>query len=134
MTILVTGAAGFIGSNLAQSLLARGHRVVGLDNLSLGKEANLASIIGHRAFSFCAVDLADRNHYRSVLEVFHREVPISEIWHLAASSDIPSGVANADVDLRDTFMTSFNTLALMRELRIANVAFASSSAVYGDRG
>ena len=53
---------------------------------------------------------------------------------MAANSDIPGGIADSDVDLRDTFLTTYNTLVLMRELQIPTIAFASSSAVYGDLG
>jgi UDP-glucose 4-epimerase len=56
------------------------------------------------------------------------------VWHLAANSDIPAGVEDANVDLRDTFMTTFNTLQLMKEFEIPVLAFASSSAIYGDLG
>ena len=51
MTILVTGAAGFIGSHLVDALLARGHRVVGVDNLSLGTRANLGAALKNPSFS-----------------------------------------------------------------------------------
>jgi len=54
------------------------------------------------------------------------------VWHLAANSDIPAGVRDPRVDHRNTFMTTFNTLLLMRELKIPRIAFASTSAVYGE--
>jgi UDP-glucose 4-epimerase len=53
---------------------------------------------------------------------------------MAANSDIPAGIADPAIDLRDTFMTTFNTLLVMRELGIGNLNFASSSAIYGDLG
>jgi len=132
--ILITGAAGFIGCNLAASMLARGRMVAGLDNLSLGSERNLESIRKDRNFIFEAVDLADIESYRRALRALHARHKIAEVWHLAASSDIPAGVADSRVDLRDTFMTTFNTLLLMKELDIDTIAFSSSSAVYGDHG
>jgi len=132
MAILITGVAGFIGCNLAAAMLERGAEVVGFDKLALGSHRNLQALRGNRRFAFEAVDLAELESYRSALRALH--APISEVWHLAASSDIPAGVADPRIDLRDTFMTSFNTLLLMREIGIRTIAFASSSAVYGDQG
>jgi UDP-glucose 4-epimerase len=59
---------------------------------------------------------------------------ISEVWHLAANSDIPAGITDAAIDLRDTFMTTYNTLEVMKQHQIPVLAFASTSAVYGDLG
>ena len=58
-TCLVTGAAGFIGSHLVDRLLALGHRVIGLDNLMLGRRANLAAALRHKQFSFQELDVND---------------------------------------------------------------------------
>jgi UDP-glucose 4-epimerase len=134
MTIFITGVAGFVGANLAARLLARGDRVVGFDNLCRGSMSNLAAALRHPAFAFERVDLADLAAYRRALSGAHASSAISEIWHLAANSDIPAGIADANIDLRDTLMTTFNTLELMKEFRIGRIAFASSSAVYGDHG
>ena len=134
MAILITGAAGFVGANLATVLLGRGEGVVGFDNLRLGSRRNLEPVLGQRDFAFDAVDLADIAAYRTALRAAHSHNRVTEVWHLAASSDIPAGIADPHVDLRDTFMTTFNTLLLMRELGIETLAFASSSAVYGDLG
>ena len=134
MRIFITGVAGFIGSNLAAALLARGGEVAGFDNLCLGSTRNLDSILRHPNFAFEVVDLADIDAYRRALRALHSRSPITEVWHLAASSDIPAGIADPHVDLRDTFMTTFNTLLLMKELKIETIAFSSSSAVYGDLG
>jgi UDP-glucose 4-epimerase len=54
------------------------------------------------------------------------------VWHLAANSDIPAGVADPNVDLRDTFLTTYNVLNFMRRCKIEGIAFASTSAVYGE--
>jgi len=134
MSILITGVAGFVGCNLAAAMLERGEEVVGFDNLSLGSTSNLKSVRGHPKFVFDVVDLADIAAYRRALRAPHSRSRITEIWHLAASSDIPAGIADPQVDLRDTFLTTFNTLLLMKELSIDTIAFASSSAVYGDLG
>lgn len=134
MTIFITGVAGFIGCNLARALLQSGEEVAGFDNLRLGSTRNLESMLGHPNFTFEVVDLADIDAYRCALRLLHSRKQVDEIWHLAASSDIPAGIADPYVDLRDTFMTTFNTLLLLKEFNIRTVAFASSSAVYGDLG
>ena len=86
MCILITGAAGFIGSNLAAAMIARGERVVGIDNLSLGKIRNIAAIGENRSFSFETVDLADIEAYGQVLRRLHAREPIREVWHLVTCS------------------------------------------------
>ena len=134
MAIFITGVAGFIGCNLARAMVERGEQVAGFDNLRLGSARNLDSLLRHPNFAFETVDLADIDAYRRALRALHLRSRITEVWHLAASSDIPAGIADPQIDLRDTFMTSFNSLLLMKELEIPAIAFASSSAVYGDLG
>ncbi len=134
MAVLVTGAAGFIGCNLSKSLVAQGKKVVGFDNLSLGRLSNLEDLLGSPSFSFTEVDLFELGPYRDALARAAAIEPITEIWHLVANSDIPSGVEDSRVDFRDTFMTTFHTLELMKEYGIGVIAFASSSAIYGNHG
>jgi len=134
MSILITGVAGFIGCNLARVMLGHGKTVIGFDNLCRGSMKNLEPIIQHSCFKFLNVDLTDIDSYRIALQAAHQRSPVTEIWHLAANSDIPAGVMDSGVDLRDTFMTTHNTLALMKELSIRTMSFSSSSAVYGDLG
>jgi UDP-glucose 4-epimerase len=134
VTILITGVAGFVGCNLAQAFLKQGETVAGFDNLSRGRLQNLAIVSTAQRFSFVQVDLAEIEDYGRALRHVHDRNPVSEIWHLAANSDIPAGTADPAVDMRDTFLTTFNTLRLMKELKIPTLAFSSSSAVYGDHG
>jgi UDP-glucose 4-epimerase len=134
MAVFITGVAGFVGCNLARAMLERGEQVAGFDNLCRGSAANLEPIRRQPRFAFERVDLDDLDAYRRALRALHARSPITEVWHLAANSDIPAGTTDPNVDLRDTFMTTFNTLLLMKELRIATLAFASSSAVFGDHG
>jgi len=115
-------------------MLDDGHCVIGMDNLCRGTLANLKDVMNHPEFSFERVNLDDIQVYRSALAAAHAASPIQEIWHLAANSDIPAGVDDPAVDLRDTFMTTYNTLVLMAEFGIDTLAFASSSAIYGDFG
>ncbi len=134
MTIFITGVAGFIGSRLAGALLDAGQVVAGFDNLCRGSLANLDSALRNPNFAFSTVHLNDLKAYRTALAAVHARLPISEIWHMAANSDIPAGMTDPSVDFRDTFQTTLNTLVLMNELGIRAIAFASSSAIYGDHG
>jgi len=127
-TIYVTGAAGFIGSHLVDALLARGHRVLGADSRALGRRENLALALGNPRFVFQQLDV---NDLAATMAFLRAHGPVDEAWHLAANSDIPAGVSDPDVDLNLTFLTTFNTLKAMHALGIPRLAFASSSAIYG---
>jgi UDP-glucose 4-epimerase len=134
MSIFITGVAGFVGCRLANCLLDRGETVAGFDNLSCGSLDNLQTSLKHPKFHFSTIDLADLNAYRNAISELHARTPIREVWHLAANSDIPKGIKDPNVDFRDTFLTTFNSLIVMRELDIGTIVFASSSAIYGDLG
>ena len=129
--VLITGAAGFIASHLADALLARGISVTGIDNLKLGKRENLASAFKNPKFNFFQADLNDLATMGQIIAGESKLAPFDTVWHLAANSDIRAGVADPDVDLRDTFLTTYNVLKLMREHKIPRLAFASTSAIYG---
>ena len=135
MTQIVAGGAGFIGSLLVSALLAQeGSDVVVLDNLSRGRANYLASALSTGRCRLIEVDCAKRGALGAALEFVLKGRPAQAIWHMAANSDIPAGIADPRIDLRDTFMTTFNLLAAMRELSIPKFHFASSSAIYGDFG
>ncbi len=134
MTVLITGGAGFVAANLVGRLLARGETVLAFDNLSRGTLDNIRSILDHPRFVFARVDLADAAAFHAAVQTRASLGPITEVWHLAANSDIPAGIADARIDLQDTFMTTFNTLDVMRVCGARKLLFASSSAIYGDLG
>lgn len=126
--VLVTGAAGFIGSHLVDELLKSGHQVTGVDNFSLGTRENLKAAQKQAGFRLVEKDVA--------AEEFPKWDPgekVDEVWHMAANSDIPAGVENPEVDFKDTFLTTHRVLAWMRAHGVTKLVFASSSAVYGPR-
>lgn len=130
MTILVTGAAGFIGSHLTESLLEAGHEVVGLDNFDSFyprrmKEANLEPARGYPTFEMIEGDVRDP-------ELLHRLPEFSAIFHLAAVAGVRPSIHDpgryADVNVSGTALL----LDLARERRVGTFVFASSSSVYGN--
>ena len=134
MALLITGVAGFIGCNLAEVLLDRGYTVFGVDNFYCGQRENLSKILNHPGFQFIETEMTDLDEYADAVEKFRKRESITEVWHLAANSDIPAGIIDSKIDLRDTFMTTFFTLEIMKAFDIKILAFASSSAIYGDLG
>jgi UDP-glucose 4-epimerase len=134
MSILITGAAGFIGSNLVKTFLQQKKRVIGLDNLSRGELSNLAFTKDYDVFIFEQLNICNYQALKGFVSKHHLDDPIEEVWHMAANSDIPAGIINAEVDLKDTFITTLNILQLMKDLAIPTIAFASSSAIYGNLG
>jgi UDP-glucose 4-epimerase len=131
---LVTGGAGFIACHLVTALLARGHDVVAFDNLVRGNVRYLEAALDSGRCAFVQVDCADLDALKGAVGTALAGRYGHAIWHLAANSDIPAGVADPRIDLRDTFLTTFNALLVMKEFAIPEFHFASSSAVYGDFG
>jgi UDP-glucose 4-epimerase len=133
---IIAGGAGFIGCNLLPLLAQEDRHLVVLDNLCRGREEYLdpvRKVAGNRVH-FLNVDLSDCASTLSALRSAQSLGTADEVWHLAANSDIPAGVLDAGVDLRDTFMTTFSLLEAMKTLKIGTLHFASSSAIYGDLG
>jgi UDP-glucose 4-epimerase len=133
-THLVTGGAGFVAHTLIGRLLARGDTVLGVDNLSRGTLASLERYFSDPRFSFRQADCADYASFSNEIADDLANNPITNVWHLAANSDVPAGVEDPEIDLRDTFLSTFNVLKLMRQFAVPTLHFASSSAIYGDLG
>ena len=133
MTILVTGAAGFIGYHVARALLARGERVVGIDNLNPYydprlKRDRLAELkrLG-AAFRFLELDFADW----PALDATLREVEFDRIVHLGAQAGVRHSIENPHVYATANLVGHLNLLELARQRRVAHCVYASSSSVYG---
>ena len=134
MAAFVSGGAGFIGVNLVRWLLEDGEQVIAADNFVRGSRESLAELEDHPRFRLVEADLATEQGCAHAFEAAADLGPIDEVWHLAANSDIPAGGADPRVDLRDTFLTTFEILRQMRRAGTKRLLFASSSAIYGDFG
>lgn len=129
MKILVAGGAGFIGSNLIDLLLAKGHEVVCIDNYFIGTKANIRFFDNHSRFHMYEQDLCDLEKLKKVFEVEQFEY----IIHLAANSDIQASAKSPVIEFRNTYTTTFNILECMRIYGVKKMFFASTSAVYGEK-
>ena len=134
MTLLVTGAAGFIGSHVAMALLDRGEQVVGIDNLNeyydpglkLARIERVKAAHGN-AFAFEQVDFGDEAALRTFAEP-HR---FDRIVHLGAQAGVRYSLVNPQAYVRSNLMGQINMLELARHREIEHFVYASSSSVYG---
>lgn len=131
---IVAGGAGFIGTNVCARLLEQGRTVVVIDNFLRGSREFLEGFRTSSRLHLIEADLSERGSAEGAFAKAAAFGPVDEVWHLAANSDIPAGVTDADVDLKDTFLTSVEILRCMKAHNIGKLYFASSSAIYGDLG
>lgn len=131
---LIAGGAGFIGHELIGRLLSEGQRLLVIDNLSRGKISHVDKFMSSSNFHFLKADVAVREECEEVFKYANNLGGVSEIWHLAANSDIPAGIKNPDIDLKDTFLSTFELLRAANINGVKSFHFASSSAIYGDLG
>ncbi|MFO0963578.1 MAG: NAD-dependent epimerase [Phycisphaerales bacterium] len=132
MTTLVTGAAGFIGSAVAQRLLEQGERVVGLDNLNdyydpALKRARLARLEGRPGFEFVRMDLADR---AAIAGLFQRH-GFERVAHLGAQAGVRYAAENPGTYADANLVGTANILEGCRHAKVAHLVYASTSSVYG---
>lgn len=128
MKALVTGGAGFIGSHLCKRLVADGHSVVVIDNLSNGNEKRLQDLQGNPLFSFYQFDV---NNTIKLRRIFDKH-PFDMVFHMAANADTAKGEESPNEDIENTLFTTLNILEMMRIYEIKKFFFASSSTVYGN--
>jgi UDP-glucose 4-epimerase len=126
MKILVTGAAGFIGSNLVDRLLADGHEVTGFDNFSTGQPEFLEDATRSLHFRLERGDLLDGNVLAHAME------GVELVFHMAANADVRFGTLHPRKDLEQNTIGTSNVLEAMRECGVRRIAFPSTGSVYGE--
>jgi UDP-glucose 4-epimerase len=126
MNCFVTGAAGFIGSNLIDTLLDNGHTVVGYDNFSTGQDKFLEIALNKNIFKIIRGDLLELDHLTNAMQ------GCDFVFHLAANADVRFGTEHVDKDLKQNTIGTFNVLEAMRSNNIKKIAFSSTGSVYGE--
>jgi len=126
LIFFVTGAAGFIGSNMVDRLLREGHSVVGYDNLSTGKKEFLVDAFSNPRFLFVVGDLSDKNPLCDAM------AGCDFVLHFAANADVRHGLKHPGKDLKNNTLGTFNVLESMRANGIRKIAFSSTGSVYGE--
>jgi len=122
----VTGVAGFIGSHLAENLLAKGLSVVGWDNFSTGQREFLAEIGPDARFQLIVGDNLDPPVLTEAM------AGCDAVFHLAANADVRFGLEHPRKDLEQNTIATFNVLEAMRTNGIRTIAFSSTGSVYGE--
>ena len=131
--IIITGVSGMIGSALLERCLKKKTIVIGIDNFTLGKKIFIKKFLSNKNFLFFNHDLS-KEKFPNNISLIINKYNISEIWMLAANSDINLGIKNPSIDLKNTFLTTFNTLNNFRSSinNKTKIIFSSSSAIYGE--
>lgn len=124
--IVITGCAGFIGSNLVDSLLKSNVKIVGIDNLSTGREEFLSSALTNPNFTFHKLDLQDLEQLPTLF------AGGNFVYHLAANADIRFGAERPRRDLEQNTIVTHNVLEAMRISGVKNIAFSSTGSIYGE--
>jgi UDP-glucose 4-epimerase len=124
--VFITGAAGFIASNMVDRLLSDGHKVTGYDNLSTGQRRFLKEATGNPQFKFHEADVLD-------LETLTEAVRGAElVMHFAANADVRFGTQHPRKDLEQNTMATWNVLEAMRRQGCKRIVFSSTGSVYGE--
>ncbi len=126
MKVLVTGCAGFIGSNLVDSLLAKGAQVVGIDNFSTGRKEFLSNAMSDQNFELHQLDLQNSEMLPSLFE------GIDIVYHLAANADVRFGADRPRRDLEQNTIVTHNVLEAMRVSGVKKIVFSSTGSIYGE--
>ena len=123
---IVTGCAGFIGSNLVDRLLGQGDTVLGIDNFSTGQKCFLEQAFTHPNFRFYEGDLLDPDFLKRIFSGG------AFVFHLAANADVRFGTEHPRKDLEQNTIATYNVLEAMRANGIRRIAFSSTGSVYGE--
>ena len=125
-TILITGGAGFIGSNLCAYFLEKGHKVVCLDNFATGHRHNLKDFINHPNFELIEGDI------RNATDCVNAVKGVDYVLHQAALGSVPRSI-NDPVTTNDVNVSGFlNVLVASRDAKVKRFVYAASSSTYGD--
>ena len=124
--VFVTGAAGFIGSNLVDWLLADGKTVIGWDNFSTGQNEFLPGALKNPGFKLIEGDNLDQPGLKKAM------AGCDFVFHLAANADVRFGLDHPQKDFQQNAMATFNVLEAMRANGIKGLAFSSTGSVYGE--
>lgn len=125
MKALVTGGAGFIGSHLAELLIAQGHEVVVMDNLASGRAENLAPVSAHPCFRFVNADVRDLS---MIAPVFNE---VDWVFHLAGIADIVPSIEMPSQYFSTNVTGTFNVLECAYHAGVKRFVYAASSSSYG---
>lgn len=123
---LITGVAGFIGANIAETLLKAGYRVRGLDNFITGSEHNMVTFKNHPQFNFIEADVTDLDACMSACE------GVDFVLHQAALGSVPRSVKNPMATHQINTTGTLNVFWAANQQKVKRVVYASSSSVYGD--
>ena len=126
MSLIITGCAGFIGSNIVDRFLKLGYKVVGIDNLSTGQYGFLEGALRDSHFKFINLDLLNLDGLKLAF------TGGDTVIHLAANADVRFGTHHPGRDLEQNTFGTYNVLEAMRVNGIKRIAFASTGSVYGD--
>ena len=126
MIALITGAAGFVGSNLADRLLELGHDVVGFDNFSTGRAEFLRCALEHPRFRLVRGDVLDLQALATAMD------GADFVFHMAANADVRFGTDHPRKDLDQNTIATWNVLEAMRTNDIRRIAFSSTGSIYGE--
>ncbi len=132
MKILVTGAAGFIGSALCIRLLQRGDDVIGVDNLNdyydvQLKQARLNRLFDYTNFTFKKLDIANQAEVQQLFQ----EQGVNKVMHLAAQAGVRYSITHPDTYINSNIVGFMNILEGCRHHKVEHLAYASSSSIYG---
>jgi len=125
-TVVVTGCAGFVGSNLVDRLVDDGNAVIGIDNFSTGQRRFLEHALGKPNFTLVELDLLNLDAVTAAI------AGAVEVYHLAANADVRFGTEHPRKDLEQNTIVTYNVLEAMRANGIKKLAFSSTGSVYGE--
>src|SRR5882757_1179887 len=122
----VTGASGFIGSNLVDRLLAAGFSVVGYDKFATGRREFIAEALRHPEFKLIEGDVLDTARMAAAM------AGCDIVFHFAANADVRFGLQHPRKDLEQNTIATFNVLEAMRTSGVRDIAFSSTGSIYGE--